>query len=703
VHYAHRAGDRAMALRAYEEAVRLYQLALDLLQQPGSGDDGERCTVLVDLGVAQRDACDLESSKRTLLQGATLAQRLGVREQLARAALCFGTKVVWGERFAPDHDLLQLLETAISAWGDDDSPWQARLLARLSLTLHFSGEAERRGDLSRRALEMARRLDDPAVIAETLHAWLVVDWRPDKLDERLDLAAELAYRAEQIHDLESALLGHSWRWKLFFERGNGPAARAAYSRCEQLAETLRDPLYQWWMQLMRAALAVQEGRFAEAEHLAQASLGLEQRLNSGPPIGSFALLFGLWCTQGRRDALEGLARLPVYGDTYLQAIRQCSRGYIARELEDAAEARVAFAPLAARHFRDVPLNETWFLCLHRLAEICAFLEESAHAEELIDLLSPYETYVVMSHGGGGYVAPVAYDLALLSTTLSRWEVAARYFEQALEMNRSMRARPALARTQYEYARMLLARGAAGDATHARALLDEALASARELGMPLLIERLQALTNAQPSSPTSEPPAEPLQRQSRVHGNLFRCDTDYWTLAYSGAVVRLKDSKGLQYLAYLLRHPGQDLLVLDLAQGSTSPESEAQGHAAAAAVAAPILDAAAKAAYRCRLEELRGELLEAERHHDLGHTHRLRHEMGMLAAELRAAVGLGGRDRRAAGDLDRARSAVGKRIRSEIKRIRSAHPSLGRHLRATITTGYFCGYHPEHDVAVTWQL
>jgi hypothetical protein len=55
------------------------------------------------------------------------------------------------------------------------------------------------------------------------------------------------------------------------------------------------------------------------------------------------------------------------------------------------------------------------------------------------------------------------------------------------------------------------------------------------------------------------------------------------------------------------------------------------------------------------------------------------------------------------DLERARSAVGKRIRAEIKRIRDAHPALGRHLAATIATGYFCAYEPERDVAVEWAL
>jgi hypothetical protein len=64
---------------------------------------------------------------------------------------------------------------------------------------------------------------------------------------------------------------------------------------------------------------------------------------------------------------------------------------------------------------------------------------------------------------------------------------------------------------------------------------------------------------------------------------------------------------------------------------------------------------------------------------------------------------GSAQRPVGSDLERARSAVGKRIRAEIKRIRATHPVLGRHLAATITTGYFCTYEAERDAAVQWEL
>ena len=60
------------------------------------------------------------------------------------------------------------------------------------------------------------------------------------------------------------------------------------------------------------------------------------------------------------------------------------------------------------------------------------------------------------------------------------------------MHSRMRARPWVARTQHDYAKMLLARDEPGDRDKARVLLEEAGAVARELGMKSLEERTGAL-------------------------------------------------------------------------------------------------------------------------------------------------------------------------------------------------------------------
>ena len=120
-------------------------------------------------------------------------------------------------------------------------------------------------------------------------------------------------------------------------------------------------------------------------------------------------------------------------------------------------------------------------------------------------------------------------------------------------------------------------------------------------------------------------------------------------------------------------------------------------------AGALLDAKAKTAYRRRLSELSEELTEAERFNDLGRVGRIRAEIEALTAQLAAAVGLGGRDRKAACAAERARLTVTKRIKDALHKIRDRHPLLGQHLAAVVKTGYFCSYRPDQEHNAEWVL
>jgi hypothetical protein len=124
---------------------------------------------------------------------------------------------------------------------------------------------------------------------------------------------------------------------------------------------------------------------------------------------------------------------------------------------------------------------------------------------------------------------------------------------------------------------------------------------------------------------------------------------------------------------------------------------------AAGDAGMVLDAKAKAQYRGRLEELREELEEAERLNDRGRVERAREEIEVLGGELASAVGLGGRDRKAASAVERARANVTVAIKLALQKIAENHPSLGHHLSTTIKTGTFCSYVPNPKHPVSWEL
>jgi hypothetical protein len=191
----------------------------------------------------------------------------------------------------------------------------------------------------------------------------------------------------------------------------------------------------------------------------------------------------------------------------------------------------------------------------------------------------------------------------------------------------------------------------------------------------------------------------------------RQEGEYWSIAFAGQGFRLKDVKGLHYLAHLLRHPGREFHVLDLAaagQGSRaggpriSPARDDDLYQARLSDLGPILDEQAKTAYRARLRDLEEDLAEATSWADPVRAARARQEMQFLTGHLAAAVGLGGRDRPAGSAAERARVNITKAVKTALARIRAHSPALADHLDATIHTGTFCSYTPDTRAPITWR-
>ena len=100
-----------------------------------------------------------------------------------------------------------------------------------------------------------------------------------------------------------------------------------------------------------------------------------------------------------------------------------------------------------------------------------------------------------------YSLAAPHLLGLLACTIGRPDEAADHFEDAVKAYSEGGIRPDLAWCSYDYAEMLLQRAADDDNEKATALLGEALAISRELGMRPLIERAVSLSEefaAQPS-------------------------------------------------------------------------------------------------------------------------------------------------------------------------------------------------------------
>jgi hypothetical protein len=190
--------------------------------------------------------------------------------------------------------------------------------------------------------------------------------------------------------------------------------------------------------------------------------------------------------------------------------------------------------------------------------------------------------------------------------------------------------------------------------------------------------------------------------------VFRREGEFWTIGYGGSVFRLRDVKGLRYIALLASAPGRELHALELVQAVEGSPGEARPLAAHdelpvgwPGAAEAVLDRQARDAYGQRLHDLEGELDEATVWQDRERAARIREEIDFLKAELVAAVGLGGRNREMVSPAERARVSATKAIKTAIGAVKRESPALAAHLTASIQTGRFCRYAPPGEAPPRW--
>jgi tetratricopeptide (TPR) repeat protein len=263
------------------------------------------------------------------------------------------------------------------------------------------------------------------------------------------------------------------------------------------------------------------------------------------------------------------------------------------------------------------------------------------------------------------------------------------------------------------ARMGLAHALRAEGESERALLElrAAHATFEEIGAVLEATRaehdcgdvgVQRITR-----PTMHGTSAVVRDTSLPDDNVFRREGDYWSVVFVGRAARVRDSKGLRYIARLLAEPGRELHVLDLVRRESHASETAGGAEAPESMladfgdAGELLDARAAAAYRRRLAEIEEDIEEARAIGDDRRAAQAEIEHEVIVQELARAFGLGGRERRVGSASERARSAVTRAVRHALARIEKHHSPLGAHLGHAVRTGTYCVYRPDPHMSVTW--
>ena len=493
VSYAERAAARAISQLAYEEATKHYRMALEALEL-APADPALRCRLLLESGEANRRAGDIESARSCFFKAADIAKSTGDGRALAEAAIGLRAGASFG---SVDERRSVILEEALEAVGDGDLALRSRLLAELARTIYFGPDADRVRALGNESVAAAERSDDLTALAEALSARAYVLWFTDRPEERIEAGDRIAELGRRAGDMEVHLDGIMWRMIGLAELPDMKRAAATVQEYTRIAEESRIPRYLLYALSRQATLAAIAGRFADFDRLTLEAYEVGNRAQEPDAIQVYTgQSLSPAAQRGDRDKLAAFMASE-------RELAKMFRGtpewfhvefaYVHMQLGEREEALREYEAaisngLTALYWQGIAAS----MMLALVADVASWLGRTELADELAELLAPFERRNIVVGGMVFCFGPGAYYLGRLAAATGRLDDASTYYDTATAIDEAMGARPFLATALVEHADVLLRRGTAGDRDEALRKLDRALELARELGMAPLAERAVAM-------------------------------------------------------------------------------------------------------------------------------------------------------------------------------------------------------------------
>ena len=701
VEYSIDSGEAAYRIFAYEDAALHWETALKLMEDHDYVPE-RKAPLLVGLGNLQyltnpnkRDARGIEFLEQAL----TIYESLGRRDRVAQVHSQMGKLLT--SRSSSITDIPRAAEhyrkaQEILGQGPDRVPLAAVYagLAEVALRLNRTDDGLA---WSQRAMEIAERLGNDEIRTGAASLLALHLFSKGKLAGAMSLADGTYERANRLNNVSFA---YSAAWVAGFLRSfllDPREGRGWFLRELAKPRVAQAPAWRRVLLDLLASSYMDEGDLAAAR----------KTVPSARQISDETLLFydGEWeqAESAGQQSLDEFRRKGIRADVevHLHFLARISavRG-------DLAEAETLLQEALGLSCIETDGLLPWQLKYR--TELASVYADKNRVDDAHEQLTRCREILGNGEDWRGLAGKVARAEAVVSAAEGKYQDAETQFEKAVEIFRRYHVPFEEAEALHYWGRALNASGEHGRASEK---LDAAIEIYRRCGAgERWVERVEANRQSSPALTEKVEPATGAQSDA-----VFCMEGDCWTVTYKGKTWRLKDAKGLHYIVHLLGHPGEEIRALDLAArlaeageegvDAASAEDLAQTGALAGDLghAGEMLDAQAKADYQRRLTELENELEEAR---ELGHLERIakaEDEKEALAHEIRRAVGLGGRDRRAASSSERARTAVTRAIRSALERITEQDRDLGRLLSIAIKTGTVCSYVPDDRFPVSWRL
>jgi hypothetical protein len=672
IDHAVRAAGSAVDVFAFEEAIALLQRAASAVPT-GPFERPLRCRVLIAHGEVLLRSGDT-TGRELCAKAAGIARELGDAELLAQAGLAYGSVFLMG---GVDPFLVGVLEEALGRLPGGDSAFRARVMARLASARQPSAPEVRQRDivLAYEAIAMARRVAGRRELLVVLHSASGTLYGAADPNVRVPITREQERLAEELGDTARLLNARVRLACDYLELGDFASYEQLASSYEALAQRVGPAAEPWRVPLMRSMLALRADRFEESLRWQDES----RRIDSERPRAKRAQAFHRICffRAAERHA-ELRATIPELRNLWLAM----PYGVVL------ADSRVA--SVLARLGADDELGEVvsglseqaWVEEINtpHLSEAVWATRDRARAEQLLKIALPYRSRWMMYWFDCEITeAPFMRTLAYLAGITGDWQECDRMFEQALRAVEAVGRRSMTARMKFELGDLFIREGR--EPERAGGLLTDARALAAQVGLPdlvALIDRRHPTLAAKPRASTAP------SRASRARAFSMVAEGEYFAISTARGALRFKATRGMQYLARLVAQPDVAMHVLELAGSSDHPDRGDAGE---------LLDPSAFRAYRVRLETLREAVEEAEARGDVDRAEQARDEMEVIASEIARATGRGGQARRAESAVDRARSAVQRRLKDAIQRIREQDEDLGAWLQRAVQTGNYCSFRP----------
>lgn len=482
------AAREAMQQLAFENAVKLFQMSLDVGGPEVEGID--LAELFIDLAAANCAAAKLDACMQACSHAVEIGRRGGRGDLIGRAALVtegVGDPSISGVVRA-------WCEEALSTMGAQHVGLRARVLAMKAHCALYLGDQAGLAEASKASLQEAEHSGDDHALAAALMARQLAAAGPSGLEEREKISRRLL-DVSRTTGLSDERWARSWMIDALMERGDLVAAAEETDSLEHCVERLGYPLARWNLLRTRATLAQAHADFADARNLGEEALRVVDPKTHPPAIGAYSALMLATChhTEYGPEVLEHFSRAARREQpTRFGLISLLGLALAQLESGHPAEAAAEYARLGSvESWKPPPFLAMPLYALAML--VAAGLGRADHTRLLDEALAEFsDRHVVSGLGAVNYLGPVSMYLGIAARVARDFDSSVAFLEDALGVVDANGARGFGVEIRCELAETLLARGMESDSERAVAVAREAGPTAKVLGMKPFVYRATAI-------------------------------------------------------------------------------------------------------------------------------------------------------------------------------------------------------------------